>query len=78
MITSLAGKPVADSASLSGLVDEHKVGDSVAVKVSRNGSTKTLTVKLGQRPDTTQDAGVQQQEQQQQSPQDGQGFGGGW
>src|SRR4051794_26793318 len=76
VITSLGGKSVDDSSSLSSLVDEHKVGDSVAVKVTRHGSTKTLTIKLGQRPDTTQPAQSQQQQQpeQPQTP----NFGGGW
>src|SRR4051794_21723078 len=75
VITSLGGKTVEDSASLSALVDEHKPGDSVAVKVTRNGSAKTLTVKLGQRPTTTaQSDSAQPQEQQPQVP----NFGGGW
>ncbi len=78
VITSLGGKPVTDSTALSALVDEHKVGDSVEVKVTRNGQSKTLTVKLGQRPDTT----ATTDQTQQQDPQQGQGqvpnFGGGW
>src|SRR3954453_8398998 len=75
VITSLGGKTVEDSTSLSALVDEHKPGDSVAVKVPRNGSAKTLTVKLGQRPTTTaQSDSAQPQEQQPQVP----NFGGGW
>jgi putative serine protease PepD len=71
VIAELGGKPVDDSAALSSLVDEHKVGDSVAVKVTRNGATKTLTVKLGQRPETTSSAAQQQEPQ---TPD----FGGGW
>jgi putative serine protease PepD len=74
VITSLGGKTVEDSSALSGLVDEHSPGDSVQVKVTRHGSTKTLTVKLGQRPDTTTSESVPQQDQQPQIP----GFGGGW
>jgi putative serine protease PepD len=72
VITSLGGKTVADSTALSAIVDEHKPGDSVQVDVSRNGSKKTLSVKLGQRPDTTTTAATQQPDQQ--VP----GFGGGW
>ena len=82
VITELGGKAVADSASLSGLVDGHKPGDQVQVKISRNGSTKTLNVKLGQRPDTTTNSDQQQQQQPDQQQQPSQpdipGFGGGW
>jgi putative serine protease PepD len=65
VITAVGGKSVADSTGLSSLVDQYKPGDSVAVKVSRSGQDKTLTVKLGERPTTTP-----------QSPT--QGLGGGW
>jgi putative serine protease PepD len=74
VITSLGGKSVDDSTALSSLVDEHKPGDSVQVAVNRNGSTKTLTVKLGERPDTTSPAATEQQQPEQQAP----NFGGGW
>src|SRR4051794_40532772 len=75
VITSLGGKTVDDSSALSGLVDEHKPGDSVAVQITRKGSTKTLTIKLGQRPETTASSdSAQPQEQQPQVP----NFGGGW
>ena len=53
IITSLGGKAVDDSSALTALVDSHKAGDSVQVEVTRNGSKKSLTVKLGERPDTT-------------------------
>src|SRR4051812_7460875 len=53
VITSIAGKPVGNAAALSSIVDSHKVGDQVQVAVTRNGAKKTLTVKLGQRPETT-------------------------
>jgi putative serine protease PepD len=74
IITSVGGKAVEDSTALSSLVDAHKVGDQVQVQVNRNGSKKTLSVKLGQRPDTTESAQLQQEEQQPQVPD----FGGGW
>jgi putative serine protease PepD len=74
VITTLGGKPVEDSTALSSLVDEHKPGDSVQVQVTRNGSTKTLSVKLGERPDTTATAATEQQQPEQQVP----NFGGGW
>ncbi len=68
VVTSLAGKSVDDAASLTALVDEQKVGDSVEVKLTRNGQHKTVSVKLVQRPSST--SSLQQQ-------QDSQGFGGG-
>ena len=68
VITEFGGKPVEDADSLTSLVDEHKAGDSVAVKVKRDGDEQELTVKLGERPNTTQ-------QQQQQTPEN---FGGGW
>ena len=53
MITSLGGKSVDDSTALSSLVDEHKPGDQVQVEVSRGGAKQTLTITLGERPDTS-------------------------
>ena len=60
MITSVGGKTVEDSSSLSSLVDAHKPGDTVAVTVKRNGQDKTLQVKLGNRPASTQNSQQQQ------------------
>jgi putative serine protease PepD len=77
VITSLGGDTVEDASALSSLVDEHKPGDSVEVKVARNGETKTLTVKLGQRPTSTESLQQQQQTPPQQIPQIP-GWGGGW
>jgi putative serine protease PepD len=74
VITSIGGKSVEDSTALSALVDAHKVGDQVKVDVTRNGAKKSLTVKLGQRPDTTESAQLQQPEQQPVTPD----LGGGW
>src|SRR5689334_9737400 len=76
VITSLGGQTVEDGSALSSLVDEHKPGDSVEVKVARNGATKSLTVKLGQRPNTT--ASAQQQQVPQQEVPQVPDFGGGW
>src|SRR3954468_8413193 len=76
VITSVAGKTVQDSASLSSLVDAHKPGETVAVTVRRGGQTKTLQVKLGNRPAST---GSQQQQQQQGfGDGSGSGDGSGW
>jgi putative serine protease PepD len=54
VITSLGGKAVSNSSALSSLVDEHKPGDTVTVTLTRDGQRKTLQVKLGERPATTQ------------------------
>ena len=80
VITALGGKSVDDSSALSSLVDEHKAGDSVEVKVTRGGKQQTLTIKLGERPDDHRAdpdpaaAAPQQEQPQQEVP----GFGGGW
>src|SRR3954447_22211009 len=76
VITQVGGKQVQDASALTAIVDSYKPGDSVAVKVSRSGKTKTFTVKLGQRPESTQS--LQQQQQQPQETVPPLGFGGGW
>jgi putative serine protease PepD len=50
VVTSLAGKRVADASALSRLVDAHEPGDEVKVVVRRDGEQHTLTVELGTRP----------------------------
>jgi putative serine protease PepD len=75
VIKSIDGKTVGSAEALSSVVDEHKPGDSVQLKVSRNGGEKTVTVKLGQRPNSAQTS-ADTQGQQQQEP--GLGSGGGW
>src|SRR4051794_16099434 len=72
VITSVAGKTVEDSSSLSSLVDAHKPGETVSVTVRRGGQTKTLQVKLGDRP-----ASTPSQQQQQGFGSDGSGSGDG-
>ncbi len=75
VITSIGGKAVGSASALSSVVDEHKPGDTVQVKIDRNGSAKTLSVTLGQRPNTAQtSADTQNQQQQAPTP----GSGGGW
>jgi putative serine protease PepD len=75
VITSFAGQAVDSAESLSGMVDAHKPGESVEVKVQRNGSEKTLQVTLGQRPSTTQ---TQQDAQSQGGQGQVPGSPGGW
>jgi putative serine protease PepD len=74
VIKSIDGKAVSSASALSSIVDEHKPGDTVQLKVVRNGSEKTLDVKLGQRPNSAQTNADTQD--QQQAPD--QGLGGGW
>jgi putative serine protease PepD len=76
VITAIGGKAVTSSSALSSMVDEHKPGDTVQLKVVRNGSEKTLDVKLGQRPNSAQTSAGTQDQQQPQVP--GLGSGGGW
>ena len=72
MITAIDGKAIGSASSLSSVVDEHKPGDTVQLKLA---SGKTLSVKLGQRPNTAQtSADTQDQQQQEPNP----GLGGGW
>src|SRR4051794_25071217 len=78
VITSVGGKAVEDASTLTSVVDSFKPGDSVQVKVSRSGQTKTLTVKLGQRPESAQSLQEQQQQAQPQETVPPSGFGGGW
>jgi putative serine protease PepD len=59
VVTSLGGKAVSSSSALSSLVDAHKPGDTVTVTLTRGGQSKTLQVKLGERPATTQQGASQ-------------------
>jgi putative serine protease PepD len=76
-ITSIDGTSIASSSALSSIIDTHKPGDTVQLKVDRNGSEKTVTVKLGQRPNSAETS-VDTSSQQEQDPGLGQGLGGGW
>jgi putative serine protease PepD len=61
VITSIGGKAIASSSALSAAVDAYKPGDTVNLKVQRNGGEQTVGVKLGQRPNsTTSNAAAQQ------------------
>jgi len=72
VITAIDGKAIGSASSLSSVVDEHKPGDTVQLKLA---SGKTLSVKLGQRPNSAQtSADTQDQQQQEPNP----GLGGGW
>jgi putative serine protease PepD len=76
VIKSVDGKAVGNASSLSSIVDQHKPGDTVKLTLAGG---KTVSVKLGQRPNSAQtSADTQSQQQQQPSPDQGGGFGGGW
>ena len=50
VITKLGGRTVADSDDLATAIARFKPGDTVEVEVHRGGETRTLKVKLGERP----------------------------
>jgi putative serine protease PepD len=50
VVMSFGGARVSDAADLSSAVDDHRPGERVEVVVRRGGSTKTLSVKLADRP----------------------------
>ncbi|MDR3605938.1 MAG: Do family serine endopeptidase [Oligoflexia bacterium] len=52
IIVEFNGKPIHNGTDLITAVTAAEVGKSVSVKVLRNGETKALTIKIGQRPGT--------------------------
>jgi S1-C subfamily serine protease len=50
VITKVEGEPVEDSADLADQIARHKPGDEVTLEVHRNGDTRQIKVKLGERP----------------------------
>jgi S1-C subfamily serine protease len=50
VITKVEGQPVEDSAELADRIAMHKPGDEVTLEVHRNGDTRLIKVKLGERP----------------------------
>jgi S1-C subfamily serine protease len=53
VITKVDGKDLASMEDLIAAVNDAKVGDEMELEVQRDGETKTITVKLGTRPDDT-------------------------
>jgi putative serine protease PepD len=53
VITSLDGKPVANYEALTAAIGAAKPGDKVTVTVTNKGATRTVTVTLGSRPNST-------------------------
>jgi S1-C subfamily serine protease len=50
VITKVAGKPVQDSAQLADEIANFKPGEEVPLEIHRDGATKEIKVKLGERP----------------------------
>jgi S1-C subfamily serine protease len=50
VITKVEGEPVEDSAELADRIAMHKPGDEVTLEIHRNGDTRLIKVKLGERP----------------------------
>jgi S1-C subfamily serine protease len=50
VITKVAGKPVEDSAQLADVIAGFKPGDTVPIEIHRDGDTREIRVKLGERP----------------------------
>src|SRR5262249_62005019 len=50
VITAVDGQKVTTAAELQSLVDAHRPGDKVQLSVTRNGSSRTVTVTLGTKP----------------------------
>jgi S1-C subfamily serine protease len=50
IITSIDGAALTGMDQLAGIINSHKAGDTVKLTVVHGSSTKTLTVKLGERP----------------------------
>jgi len=50
VITKVGGKPVEHADDLSEVISQYDPGDDVELEIHRGGETKTVTVKLGERP----------------------------
>jgi putative serine protease PepD len=50
LVVTFDGKPVTGADALSGLVQARQPGDTVAVVIERNGSSRTISVTLGTKP----------------------------
>jgi putative serine protease PepD len=50
VITAVAGKTVTNADGLTAIVNSYKPGDKVTLTVTRNGSTKSISVTFGTRP----------------------------
>ena len=53
IITAIDGKPIDSFDQVSEIVNSHKVGDQIDVRVDRGGGERSFHVKLGTRPNST-------------------------
>jgi putative serine protease PepD len=53
IITAIDGKPIDSFDQVSAIVNSHKVGDEIDVRVARGGGERSFHVKLGTRPNST-------------------------
>jgi putative serine protease PepD len=53
IITAIDGKPIDSFDQVSEIVNSHKVGDEIDVRVNRGGGERSFHVKLGTRPNST-------------------------
>ncbi len=73
VITAANGKPIEDQDTLNNIIQTQGVGSTLTLKVLRDGSLRTLTVTLKERPSTFgQPSADDQQQPQQGQPQQGQ------
>ncbi len=49
VVTAIDGTPVTTAEQLRGIIDSHRVGDTVTLTIVRDGATRTVAVKLGRR-----------------------------
>ena len=57
VIVAVDGKPVVDPGDLADLISFRRPGDTVKLRVQRGGATRTVSVKLGERPANTRPTG---------------------
>jgi S1-C subfamily serine protease len=50
VITKVAGRPVEDSSDLANVISEFSPGEEVSLEVHRDGETRQVEVRLGERP----------------------------
>jgi S1-C subfamily serine protease len=54
VVTAVDGEPVESGADLRAAIEAHEPGDTIELRIQRDGDTVTETVELGERPATIQ------------------------
>ncbi len=78
VITKVNGEDVTSMEEVIATINDSKVGDEIDLTIERDGQSKDLTVKLGERPDDTSGSSSQQEQPEQpqgEQPQLPPGFG---